>query len=1131
MKRLMVAAALAPLSFAAMAFGGRAQADTTVSTATTTALSTSTAGNITLSGNGSIKPTAGPAAITVDSNASVTTGNTTTISYNGVGNATAPATGILINGGVTGNVNNDGAITVNENTSGDSTNQGIVTGPFANGSNRFGIQVTGPGVFTGSIANKGVITIVGENSAGISISSHMIGDLNQTGVINVKGGTPTYAGNVVSNAGNITYGVHAVGVIGGNAVISGVINATGQNAVGAALGDVGKAVKIGGTVTVTGFRSTAAPTDPKVLANLTGDQLLQGGPAVEIGGNVVQGVTVVAPVAASGNVTAVLPGVLTVYGSAPAMLIGGANSVTLGANAAGFSLDVGGSVSANGDYRNFSAMGIQIGGTNPLPVSAGGAPSQTGFAPVILTHGISVSGTITAQANGDTSGKSDATALLIGNGASVTSGGTGAALIVTGTIAAQGNSSALIASGGNATVEASVIDPTKAVPITVSGIKVAAGGSLTSISNSGTISAIIGGIPATLTTAAAGGTQGQAVAINDASGSVVSVINTNTIAAGLAPAISGTAIGANHSGVVAMYLGNTLGNVSVLQSANGNTSITPRITGAVILGNSTQAGTGTITGNESVEIAAGTLNGAIVFNGAGNNTLIVNGNATTVTTALSQAADGSLSINVLNGNLTMVSPPSAKYGGNATTINSNSFNIGAGGKVIFALDPSAVGAGTTPQFNVLGNATIANGAGIGVSLLSKLTSTETFTLIHAGSLTAGNISGNFTGALPFFYQGDITHTATDLNISISLKTAKQLGFNAAQAAALAAIYSQIGTDQKVENVVLNQTDRQGLLRIYNQFLPDYAGGPFDSLVTGQRALARAEADAPVKMLTDQTRGWVQEIGYLANRASDTTVNGYQAKGFGIAGGVEHARGDSAVGLSAAFMTTSVDNATQTNEGALSTVAFEGGVYWRKSGEGLNMNASVNAGYVSLGSHRLLLDQTSAGTVTLLRDAESEWSGLLGSAQFGVSYQFTAGRLYMRPELSADYIALYETAHRERGGGTALNLGINSRFNSEASVQTTLVFGYTFGDALRWRPEMTIGYRQIVYGGPASTTARFLSGGSAFTLSPQIGDRGGLLGRLGIRASGPYADISADAGGEFRNGYQTYDARAVARFLF
>jgi hypothetical protein len=170
-------------------------------------------------------------------------------------------------------------------------------------------------------------------------------------------------------------------------------------------------------------------------------------------------------------------------------------------------------------------------------------------------------------------------------------------------------------------------------------------------------------------------------------------------------------------------------------------------------------------------------------------------------------------------------------------------------------------------------------------------------------------------------------------------------------------------------------------------------------------------------------------------------------------------------------------------------------------------------------------------VTLLRDAESSWSGALGSAQFGISYQMTMGRFYMRPEASGDFIALYETAHGERGGGKALNLGINSRFNKEAAVQADLVFGYSFGEALRWRPEMTIGYREIVYGGPAPTTAHFLSGGSAFTLNPGIGDRGGLLARLGVRASGAYADITADAGGEFRNGYQTYDARAVARFLF
>jgi hypothetical protein len=40
-----------------------------------------------------------------------------------------------------------------------------------------------------------------------------------------------------------------------------------------------------------------------------------------------------------------------------------------------------------------------------------------------------------------------------------------------------------------------------------------------------------------------------------------------------------------------------------------------------------------------------------------------------------------------------------------------------------------------------------------------------------------------------------------------------------------------------------------------------------------------------------------------------------------------------------------------------------------------------------------------------------------------------------------------------------------------------------------------------------------------------------LARIGMRASGQYADFSADAGGEFRNDYETYDARAAARFLF
>ena len=154
-----------------------------------------------------------------------------------------------------------------------------------------------------------------------------------------------------------------------------------------------------------------------------------------------------------------------------------------------------------------------------------------------------------------------------------------------------------------------------------------------------------------------------------------------------------------------------------------------------------------------------------------------------------------------------------------------------------------------------------------------------------------------------------------------------------------------------------------------------------------------------------------------------------------------------------------------------------------------------------------------------------------SAQIKLNYPMTMGRFYLRPEVTADYTVLYEGAHTERDGGSAVNLAVAAKTNQEATVQADMVMGATFGDAVKWRPELTLGWREIVAGGPASTSARFASGGSTFVLSPQFTEKGGLLARLGLRAGGAFADFSADAGGVFRSGYETYDARAMARFLF
>jgi hypothetical protein len=369
-----------------------------------------------------------------------------------------------------------------------------------------------------------------------------------------------------------------------------------------------------------------------------------------------------------------------------------------------------------------------------------------------------------------------------------------------------------------------------------------------------------------------------------------------------------------------------------------------------------------------------------------------------------------------------------------------------------------------------------------------------------------------------------------------------LGLNPAESAALPAVLNQLAAsganaDPAVVADVLSKTNHADFIHLFDQFLPDFEGGPFDSLVVAQGQLAQAEAEQPLKLQSDEPRGWVQEIGYLDNRQDTANANGYRAGGFGIIGGYERPHGDSAVGVAAAFVTDGIRDDRQGPGGALSSTALEAGVYWRDQIGGLGLHASANGGYVYLSDNRLLFDESAAGTVNLFREAKSAWSGATASAEIGVNYQIPLGRFYVRPEVIADYVLLYEAAFAEHGGGPAEDLGVAARTSAEGSVQGDLVIGADLGGVNHWRPELTLGWREVVSGGPGDTTAHFLNAGANggpganFTLAPRFQDRGSLIARIGVRAGGNFADFSADAGGELNNTYQTYNARAVARFLF
>lgn len=515
-------------------------AETQVTTAVTTPLKTSVLGDIRITSTGSVKPTSG-AAVTIDSNNQVINGGAIAIKgSNG-------STGILANTNLTGNIINSGTITLDEDyTPTDSDNDGDLDGPFAQGSSRFGIHVLGGGAFTGAVSNDGTITIEGNQSAGIAIDSTLNGSLFNTGTINVLG--------------NDSYGIRTGAINSDVRIYNGSITAQGANSVGVLLGgNITGVVVIQSKVSATGYRYTTAPADP---SKLDSDDLLQGGSAVVIAGNVGGGIIFDARpadtdpsnndedgdgVADSAEGTATI----TSLGAAPAVVIGSATQdVTVGAVAGspfGHGIVNKGSIVGDGVYQGIAAAGMSIGGLGKLTTIAGG---------------ITNTGTITAKAD-----SASATALHIGAGT------TAPQIYNFGTIAAQG------AGADSTAAQAILID---------------SGATVTSIFNAGTI------------LATRNGDSGTAGAIIDNSGTLALVQSNGVIGVDDAAALGDAAT------AIDLHL-NTTGAV-IRQIAPSSGTTVPLIQGKILFG----------TGNDTLDIQAGNLFGDVDF-GGGTDILSVTG--------------------------------------------------------------------------------------------------------------------------------------------------------------------------------------------------------------------------------------------------------------------------------------------------------------------------------------------------------------------------------------------------------------------------------------------------------------------------------------------------------------------------
>jgi hypothetical protein len=992
--------------------------------------------------------TSGGTAVTLDSNNKLANAGTIQITD------ANDSIGVAAAAGVTGEITNTGKIILDESyTPVDTDKDGDLDGPFAQGARRTGIRTAG--AFAGAITNSGEITVKGNDSAGIYLNGPLTGNLVQSGKINILG--------------DRSVGVRT-DAVSGNVTLGGTIVAVGERAVGARIdGDIGGTLTIEGGIGSTGYRYTTPPAD---VSKLDPDDLLQGGSALIVGGNVAGGITLA-------NTTGKAADIIS-NGAAPAMQVGAADrAVTIGATSGATpasGLVINGRISGVGVYSGVKATALAIGGL-------GGNVS--------IAQGIAVGGTVQATANG-----AEATAIRLGAGASTP------LLQVSGTVGATGGGTT------NAVSTAILIDSGASLPTIRNSGAIRAGasssaataildrsGTLTLIENSGAI-------------AGAGGDSSRSVAIDLSANGTGAVVRQLAPASGAAaPTITGAIRFGGGNDRLEIAAGTISGDVGFGGGAN-------RLE---------MSGTGIYAGTASFGTGADTLviggtarfDGVADFAGQGQDVLSITDKGIF---AGRLANAGHVAVTVANGGGT--------FAANGVT-NIGSLALGDQSILSVALDKA------NPTGNLIqvgGATTIGANSQLALRVTGANDVTGRYVVLRSGTLTGANNLSLAVSAIPFLYKGAIvTAQPNEIAVEVSRKANGELGLNRAGVGAFDAIDTAIGTDAKLAAAIRGIYDGAAFRGAVAQMLPNYAGGLFEGVTLASRAAA-AQLREPAGEFSEEGKWgyWLSPLGWDASKKTRSTTS-YDVRGWGISGGIERKTDAGNFGASLAYMSGRDNEGVGTNRVDHSQYELAG--FWRARWGALAAQGRVSAAFLSFDSVRQF--EGAVGSEAVQRRATGDWKGMLYSGSGSVSYEHWAGQFNLRPILAVEYYRLNEDSYSETGGGTGYDLTVRKRHSDELAMTASVAAGINFGGDNRYaqwsRIEVEAGRRERVAGQIGRTVASFGSG-TAFTLDPETRG-GGWIGRVRAITGTSEIRLSGEASAEQRLGNVALSARAALQFAF
>jgi outer membrane autotransporter protein len=652
------------------------------------------------------------------------------------------------------------------------------------------------------------------------------------------------------------------------------------------------------------------------------------------------------------------------------------------------------------------------------------------------------------------------------------------------------------------------------------GIRLDSGASVPTIGNTGTIRSTYFG------------ETGNSVAISDQSGSVTTITNSGTISAIIVatdsdltdnippPPITGSAIAidvsASSSGVLVQQIAPTVftdddATDDIIASA-------PSILGDIRFG----------AGGDTLNLQAGSVTGNVAF-GAGADALNIGGGA--VFTGSFSDSDGALSINVQQGTL--------NFTGGTVTISSAIFGANSQFNALLSGVPSQ-----TTNITATGAVTFAAGAELSPIVPAGLPVFGSQTFLTAaqmfGAANVIDLDGIDNGSFLYDIIIDTTNPiveggANGLRATFELKTTTELGLSANQAIAFNPILAALRLDTDASAAMAAISSEYEFFDAYEDLMPTYAEGATEIAATAIQQMQSATSN---RMAATRMQGlnevsvWGQEIAYGVNREPpNSNSQEFRGQGFGFAAGIDGPTDNGALfGLSASFIASEVEEPGRP-EGEVSTWFGQVNAYYATAMGPIDLDFIVGAGAGKMQSRRFV---EIGNPVAFSALSEADWMAYEGHGAVRASVPLAISDVFtITPQAALTYVGISEDGYEEEGGGPAIDYRVDSVFSQRlwADVGVELSANMRFGENTVISPRVYGGYRANALDAESERTVAFVSGGAPFTLTDEgTGDGAPLIG-IGFDATNGYSTFSLGYEGEFGDQIDRHSINAAIRFRF